>query len=301
MPHLEGVIVTRADEPARGAGGAEANAGTGGVRLIALDLDGTVLGPGRHIAPAAHEALRAAEAAGVLVVLASGRMLRSAAGVQAALGLSGPIIAYNGGMVRLPDGRGWEDPVPLPAARAISRLCQERGYFVQCYYGDRLCVPADGPRAQEYAEIAGVPFEVDPAAVFDPPQPPTKQLVIEPVERQPEVREAVRAAAAGAVELANSYPHYLEVSAAGVHKGAALARLAQALGVPRAAVMAVGDGENDLSMLRYAGVPAAVGNAVPGLRAIAAVRAAASYGDGVAEVVRRVLGAGGGAPAVPVG
>lgn len=274
-----------------------------GVRLIALDLDGTILGPGKEIAPSGRDALQRLSAAGVVVALASGRMLRSTALVQERLGLAGPLIAYNGGMLQLPDGRLWEDPVPLPAARAVSALCRARGYFLQCYYGDELCVPHDDPRAHAYSDLAGVPFCVDPQRVWDPPQPPTKQLIIEPAGRQPEVREAVVAVAAGRLEVAHSYPHYLEISGAGVNKGVALGRLVEALGLARAAVMAVGDGENDLSMVRYAGIGAAVGNAVPALKAVAAVCAGAHFGDGVAELVRRVLegqaaaGDEGGAPA----
>jgi Cof subfamily protein (haloacid dehalogenase superfamily) len=248
-----------------------------------------VLGPGPQLAPAAGAALRAAAAAGLAVVLASGRMLRSIAAVQDALGLSGPIIAYNGGMVRLPDGRTWEHPIPLATARTIAGVCRDRGYFLQSYYADQLLVPADEPRAREYARIAGVPFRVDPDAVYAPEQPPTKQLVIEPVERQALVRAAVRAAAGDGVELANSYPHYLEVSAAGVDKGSALARVASVLGVPRSAVLAVGDGENDLPMLRYAGLAAAVANAAPAVRQAVTLLAGAPFGDGVAELVTRVL------------
>jgi len=259
------------------------------VRLLALDLDGTVLGPGAAIAPAVQDALRRAVAEGLTVALASGRMLRSEARVQAALGIPGPLIAYNGALVRLPDGSGWEEPVPLEVAREVSSLCRARGYFLQCYYHDELCVPADDPRARDYAALAGVPFVVDPERVWHPPSPPTKQLVIEPVERQPEVRAAVAEVARGRLELAHSYPHYLEISAAGVNKGVALRRLAEVLGVPREAVMAVGDAENDLAMLDYAGWPAAVGNAAPAVRARARLAARRPYGDGMAELVDLVL------------
>jgi len=266
------------------------------IRLLALDLDGTVLGPGKEIAPAGHAALQAAERAGVHVTLATGRMLRSAAAVRERLGLHGPLLAYNGGLVRLPDGGGWTDPVPLEAARAVGALCRQQGYFVQAYLGDDLYVPFEDGRAEAYAELAGVSYTVDPDIAYAPPVGPTKLLIIEPVERQPEVRAALAAIAADRLELANSYPHYLEISRRGVDKGTALARLAEALGVARAEVMAVGDGENDLAMVRYAGVGAAVANAVPLLAAAADFTASARFGDGVAEAVRRFIpeaGAGG--------
>ena len=262
------------------------------IRLIALDLDGTVLGPGKEIAPAGRAALQDAERASCHVALATGRMLRSAAAVQARLGLHGPLIAYNGGLVRLPDGSGWTDPVPLPAAHAVGALCRERGYFLQAYLGDDLYVPFEDGRAEAYAELAGVTYTVDPDIAYRPPVAPTKLLVIEPAERQPEVRAALAPVADGRLELANSYAHYLEISRSGVDKGTALARLADALGIPRECVLAVGDGENDLAMIRYAGVGAAVANAVPALASAADFVAQARFGDGVAEAVHRFLPGG---------
>jgi Cof subfamily protein (haloacid dehalogenase superfamily) len=259
------------------------------IGLLAVDLDGTVLGPGKEIAPGARAALQAAERAGVAVVLATGRMLRSARAVQEQLGLHGPLITYNGGLVSLPDGRGWVDPVPLETARAIGELCRRRGFFLQCYLGDDLYVPFADGRAEAYAALASVPYTVAPDLVYAPPSPPTKLLVIEPAERQPEVRAALQPLAAGRCELANSYPHYLEISRLGVHKGSALARLAATLGIPPAAVMAVGDGENDLPMLRYAAVRVAVANAAPVLREAADYVARARFGDGVAEAVQRFV------------
>ncbi len=264
------------------------------IRLLALDLDGTVLGPGREIAPAGCAALQAAERAGVHVTLATGRMLRSAAAVRERLSLHGPLVAYNGGLVRLPDGGGWTDPVPLEAAHAVGDLCRQRGYFVQAYLDDALYVPFEDGRAEAYAELAGVTYIVDPTLAYAPPVGPTKLLIIEPEDRQPEVRAALASVAAGYLELANSYPHYLEISRRGVDKGTALARLADALGVPGSAVMAVGDGENDLPMIRYAGVGAAVANAVPALTAVADFTASARFGDGVAEAVRRFIPAAAG-------
>jgi Cof subfamily protein (haloacid dehalogenase superfamily) len=257
--------------------------------LVAVDLDGTVLGPGTALAPAGAAALRRAAERGVVVVLATGRMLSSARGVQSRLGLGGPLVAYNGGLVALPDGGGWSDPVPLPAARAVAAACRDRGYFLQAYFADRLCVPSADPRAEAYARLAGVSYAVDPQAVWELPEAPTKLLVIEPAERMPEVRGALGPVAAGRCELAHSYPHYLEISAAGVDKGAALCRLAALLGLPRERVLAIGDGENDVPMLRCAGLGVAVANAAPAAAASAAFVTAAPYGDGVAEALAALL------------
>jgi hypothetical protein len=261
------------------------------VTLLACDLDGTVLGPGNAIAPEARAALQSAAASGWTVVLASGRMLRSVRGVQSALGVQGPIIAYNGGMIAVGDGRTLHHPVPVPVARRVAAVCAEHGYFLQSYQDDALYVPRPDPRAEAYSALAGVPPHIDPERVFQPRSAPTKLLVIEPAERQPEVRERIAPLAPGQLELCNSYPHYLEITAAGVDKGTAMAQLCGLLGVGAEGVLAVGDGENDLPMLRYAGLAVAVANATPTVRAAVGRVTAAAYGAGVAEAVR--LGGGG--------
>ncbi len=252
---------------------------------MALDLDGTLLGPGDTLAEEARVALGALAARGVVVALATGRMLCSAAGVQERLGVPGPVVAYNGGLIRLPDGRAVEHPVALEDARLVGRVCRERGWYLQSYQGDALFVPEDEPRAREYGRIAGVPYTVDPRRVWAPEVPPLKLLVIEPAERQPEVRQGLGPLVRGRLELANSYAHYLEITAAGVDKGTALAELCHLLGIDAGEVLAVGDGENDLPMLRFAGMGVAVGNASPAVRQAAPRRASAPFGRGVVEAV----------------
>lgn len=254
--------------------------------LVACDLDGTVLGPAAEIAPEARAALVAAQSAAWTVVLASGRMLRSVQQVQVRLGVRGPIIAYNGGLVALPDGRRLHHPIPLPVARQVAAVCAQHGFFLQTYQDDRLYVPRADPRADAYSELAGVPHTIAAERVWRPQVAPTKLLVIEPTERQPEVWARIAPLAAGQLELAHSYPHYLEITAAAVDKGTALTELCGVLGIPLAAVLAVGDGENDLPMLRLAGLGVAVANAQAGVRQAVARVTGQPYGAGVAEALR---------------
>jgi hypothetical protein len=97
---------------------------------------------------------------------------------------------------------------------------------------------------------------------------------------------AIAPLAPGELELANSYPHYLEITAAGIDKGTALAELCALLGTQPAEVLAVGDGENDLPMLKLAGLGVAVANAAETVRRAVAHVTRAPYGAGVAEAIR---------------
>jgi Cof subfamily protein (haloacid dehalogenase superfamily) len=259
-------------------------------RVIAIDIDGTLAAPGNALAPAAAPAVRRAVAAGATVVLASGRMFASVAGWAERLGLAGPLIAYNGAMVRThPEGQTWwHRPVPLAAARRAVAACRDAGWYVQVYVDDRLLVPWRDERTDWYSRNSGVPFTVDPERVYALPEAPTKLLVIEPAERMPAVRAALlEAATPDVLVMATSFPHYLEVTAPGVDKGVALGALARRLGVPPSATMGIGDGANDLPLLEAAGVRVAVRNAAPELRAAAHLVTSAPYGDGVAEAIAR--------------
>ena len=91
------------------------------------------------------------------------------------------------------------------------------------------------------------------------------------------------------VELAESEDASLELSPAGADKGSGLLALAELLGIPRAATIAVGDAENDLPMLRAAGLGVAMGNATDAARAAANVVVADNDHDGCAEAIRRFL------------
>jgi Cof subfamily protein (haloacid dehalogenase superfamily) len=259
-------------------------------RVIAIDIDGTLAAPGNVLSPAAGPAVGRAVAAGATVVLASGRMFVSVAGWADRLGLRGPLIAYNGAMVRThPDGQTWwHQPVPLAAARRAVSACKDAGWYVQVYLDDELLVPWRDERTDWYSQNSGVPFTVDPDRVYGLPEAPTKLLVIEPAERMPSVRAGLtEAAKPDVLVMATSFPHYLEVTAAGINKGVALGALAKRMGVPADATMGIGDGDNDLPLLEAAGLRVAVQNAAPELRAAADIVTAAKYGDGVAEAIDR--------------
>ncbi len=261
--------------------------------MIAIDIDGTLLAPGNVLAPAVGGAVERATAAGATVVLASGRMFVSVAAWAGHLGLRGPLIAYNGAMVRThPDGQTWwHRPLPLAAARAAVATCKAEGWYVQVYLDDQLLVPWRDDRTDWYSQNSGVPFTVDPERVYDPPAAPTKLLVIEPAERMPAVRAALTEATAPEVlVMATSFPHYLEITAPDVNKGVALTALAERLGVPTAATMAIGDGNNDVFLLGAAGIRVAVANASPDLQRAADLVTAGKYGEGVAEAISRFYG-----------
>lgn len=243
-------------------------------KLLALDLDGTVMGHDLVIAPAVREAVTAAQAAGVHVTIATGRMFFAALPYAQQLGITTPIICYQGGMVRDPLSREILHHILMPgdaAAEAFGALTQA-GIFAIAYIDERLYIQERRPELEAYLAYhpEGVEVVVLPElAQVLPEMPPTKILFMadSPVVE----RELGRMAALAGDRLAVVRSHALfgELTAPGISKGAALAMLAGDLGITAAETVAVGDQENDLPMIEWAGLGLAMGNAIPAVKALA--------------------------------
>lgn len=262
------------------------------IRLIALDLDGTLLGPDNSISPRARAALAAARERGVHVVLATGRMHRSARPIALDLGLAGaPLISYNGACIRpVPDGPAlYERPLPVALARAIAAYAEEKGYYIQAYVDEELCVPELNAAARAYMARAGVPARVVGPIGGWLTRPSTKLLIVAEPEAIRSVQAELAARFAGQVDVYHSAESYVEVVAAGVSKAAALAAACARLGLGPGQVLAAGDSGNDVPMLAWAGTGVAMPTAAPAVRAAADYVPAAPYGDGVAEAIERFV------------
>jgi Cof subfamily protein (haloacid dehalogenase superfamily) len=258
------------------------------IRLLAVDLDGTVMAPGDRISPVVRRALAAARAAGIHVMLATGRTGQSAAVYWRELDLDpGPTICFNGaGVLELPAGSWWfQKTLPDGPARAVVEAATGRGFLTQVYVGDELWVSREDPRVRRYVESNHIPAWVRPPADLTRwPSPPIKILI----QGEPPALADLRAALApwsDVVRIVSSQRDYLEVLPLGAGKGHALAEVARRLAVPRAAVAAVGDGENDADMLRWAGLGIAMGQAHPAARAAADVVAPPVEEDGLAQAI----------------
>lgn len=258
------------------------------IRLVALDLDGTLLDSGQKI-PEQTLAAVAAAAAGVRFVLATGRMYAASAPFAAELGLvDAPLVTYDGALVRLhPSGRDLlHRPLPPGLARSIAAWAEGQGIYAQAYVDDRLYVPALVPVAEQYSQRVGVPATpVGPLSSWLE-RPATKLLLVLEPDRLDPAAAKIAARFPGQAECHQSLGRYLEVVAPGVNKATGLAQAAEYLGIPRGQVLAVGDDANDLAMLQWAGAAVAMSHAPAAVRAAADYIASAGPGHGVAEALQ---------------
>jgi Cof subfamily protein (haloacid dehalogenase superfamily) len=219
--------------------------------------------------------------AGVTVVATTGRPFPGALPWAQRLGLDGPIICYQGAQVRMPDGSVLLDHgVPHELAMEVIRYAREHGLHIQAYRDDQLLVERDRPEAHIYANHAGMEIHLVPD-LDGAMGPTTPKLVIvaEPVVLErilPDVRRMWQ----GRLNVATSLPDFLEFTSVDSDKASALSVLAERLGVRQDEVAAAGDGRNDASMLRWAGLGVAVEGSQPEVVAAARDHTIAPPGHG---------------------
>jgi Cof subfamily protein (haloacid dehalogenase superfamily) len=281
------------------------------IQLIAIDIDGTLMpSTGPRISPRNCAALRAAEAAGIEIVIATGRRQAYAMPLIAQVGLSedSVMISSNGAVVRGFDG-GLLDRRFLPV-EAARRLCVAlRGYGTLVFTFDREGAGALVIESlkQLHARIdrwvdANRPYlvEIQPIErAFDAGEEPIQGMICGTVEEMLTAeRELLLSDVAGQIAMHRTeYParnlSILDLLPPGCSKGAALHSLASIRGLERNQIMAIGDNLNDLEMLEYAGRAVVMGNASQEVRQLAQRRGweitASNDDDGVAQAVEEVV------------
>lgn len=264
------------------------------IKLLALDLDDTLLDRDLRISPGNQHALTAAEDLGVRVVLASGRAPAAMLPYASVLGMDrreGYLIAYNGGLI-LETGTGreeWSASLEPALLAEIWDLAAEMGVALQTYRADAILANRDNPGTQRDTQLTGIPNRVVSRAEFLA-EPRVKALLpgdpgaLDPVEAR--FNEVLR----GRANMYRSKPYFFEILPLESDKGLALERVATMHGIRREEVMAVGDSWNDEGMLRWAGVAVAMANGAEDMRRIATwVTTRGNNEDGVAEAVHRFI------------
>lgn len=263
----------------------------GPFRVLALDIDGTLVDRSLVVTPANLLALKAAIAAGVRVVLATGRMYRSALPYALEIGTPEPVICYQGAVVRQPDGtllREWAMS-PQAAATAV-RLSRELDVHLNLYQEDNFYIERRGWGAERYAAVA----QVEPRFVDDlmtiAAGGSTKAVFVDQHARLESFEDQVRAALEPASRVTFSMPEFLEVVDAGVSKAVALKFVCDRYGIDAAEVIAAGDGPNDRELFDFCGLAVAPSDAIAEVVEAADVTMAPPGEDGIAELVKRYLG-----------
>jgi len=232
-------------------------------RLIAIDIDGTLVNYDGTILPGSKQAVQRALDQGVQVTLATGRMYPPSARLAAELGLSTPLICYQGGLIREPDGGLvlWHKPISLAVAREVIRQIQQVDVELYVYVDDSIYVEKITEVGERYARHNQVTLNqvADVAAALR--QPPTGVAVIGPPELIARLTCSLEDSFGPSLLVTRSYPGFCEIGHPEAGKGNALQYLTELLGIDQAETVAIGNGPNDISMLRWAGLGIVIGAA----------------------------------------
>ncbi|MBQ2866117.1 MAG: HAD family phosphatase [Clostridia bacterium] len=258
-------------------------------RLLALDLDGTLLMPDKTVPEDVKAAIHRLKEAGVIVTLATGRMYPTVQKYALELGVTAPLICYNGALVR--DAAGSPPllykPLPKDLQDAIIRCGEERGWYLQLYQNDTVCA----------AEIVWETL-ADPDAKTLPPialgklseaalDPSPKMMSMCPPEEVSMRTEAFDRATGNRLYIASSTPTLVEMMQKGVCKSEALKLLCAHYNVSREQVVVCGDSGNDADMVAWAGLGCAMANGTDALKGIADYVCRHSNSYGVLEVMHK--------------
>jgi len=267
-------------------------------KMLVTDMDYTLLNKEKRVSDRNREALRRAMEKGVHMVVATGRIYTSARIYAKLLGLDTPIIASNGALIKDASKTIFRGILSQDTVREMLRLCHKYGIYCHFFtentiYSEKLINVS--LRYTEWNKYMGEEDQVKIRIVDDGEEiiEAAKSEVLKAVvfddddEKIQKLRDGIMET--GIVSVSQSMKHNLEVMNKGVTKGNAVRILAQLYGINREEVIAIGDNENDISMIEYAGLGIAMGNAEECLKRAADHDTGDYQEDGVAEAIEKFI------------
>jgi Cof subfamily protein (haloacid dehalogenase superfamily) len=218
-------------------------------------------------------------------------MFRSVRPYALAAGIEEPLVCYQGAVVAEPVSGKWlrHEPIPLKLAREAIAAVQAEGYPLNCYVGDELYVAKHTSASEAYASFQNLEVHAVGDLLAWLSEPPTKLVAVgDPVELDG-LEQRLKKHFGGRMYISKSLPHFLEFASPEVTKASGLAFVAEHLGFARERTVALGDGENDVELLEWAGYSVAVENAHERVLAVADFVCPPAEEEGVAQVIEAYL------------
>lgn len=261
------------------------------MKLLALDIDDTLVSTGKLPSERLKHAIRLAEQNGVTVVLATGRGFLGSKKIRESLSVYGPLIHYGGAVVS--DGRTGEHlfvnylrPEDVITAFAIADAF---GIHAQIYEEDTVIFRKANAFTERYTGVLNIPFLVDPNLLYRPLDNIPKVLFAVDPAREAELFQEIRALLPRHLSVLCSKPGFIEIGSVSSTKGSALKKVAAMLGVPREEVTAIGDNTLDLDMIEWAGTGVCVANGNALVKDKADLIIGSCDDDGVAEYLESLF------------
>ncbi|MCF0153581.1 Cof-type HAD-IIB family hydrolase [Megasphaera sp.] len=262
------------------------------IKMITIDLDGTLLRSDGSVSDRTVRTLQAARDKGVVVAIATGRMYQTARPYGERLGLGdSPMLLFAGGLIETLESKKilFQQVIPRETAQGLADLARQQGWQLQTYIDDVLRAARDDEWIRDYERITNSRAVICGDAFYQV-QGDCNKLLSRGSHDELVARKAlIEKAFPGRFNVLFSAPTFLEIMPQGVDKGKGIRRLGELYGVGADEIMALGDSQNDLDMLKAAGVPVAMANAAEEVKAAAAYVTASNDDDGVAAAVEKFV------------
>jgi hypothetical protein len=263
-------------------------------RVIALDVDGTMVGSDHVVSERLRRAVARVQDTGATVSLATGRMMRSAKRFAREAGAAGPVICYQGALTFVPETGEVlrHERVPVQVARSAIGALKAAGVHINVYVEDEVYVERATEWATGYASRMEIGLRVVASLGDLAESGPTLILAVSEKEHIESIWPALAARLGAGARVTRSLPHFCEVGSPNAGKEQALDHLSGFLKVPQSDFVAFGDGAGDAAMLRWAGLGVAMAGGHADALAAADRTAPGPEEDGVAQVIEELLADG---------
>ncbi len=242
------------------------------IKLVALDMDGTLLNRQKLVSEKNKQAIAKALEKGIYVTIATGRMPISATYFAKQLGMNCPVISCNGGVVKSLDGKStiFEAHFQPDTIFKLIKMCYENNWYIRWYIGDTIYVRyIDYDMFPAYKTTKGMHI----VAVGDDYKKyiynVTQLVICDYTGHIQKAYDKVSAEFKNNLGFQQNTGYTMDVTPPGITKSVGLSKLAQYLNISPDEIMAAGDGDNDLTMIEYAGLGIAMDNAIDELKNIA--------------------------------
>jgi Cof subfamily protein (haloacid dehalogenase superfamily) len=259
------------------------------IKLLALDIDGTILKKDYTLSDKVKDAIQNAAKKGVNVVLVTGRMHKATTFIAKELGLKTPVITYNGALAKSEKEVFLEQKIHTELVQRVVTEAKNFEVQINLYLDDILYSEAKTPEIIEYCEKRKIEYTIK---AFDEIENLTanKLLVIgKNPDDTTQIIEYLSKTFENELNIVRSMPTFCEVLNKDASKGNAILHLAQHWGITPYEIMAAGDQDNDIDMLKIANIKVAMGNATEGLKKVANYIAPPVDEDGLAVAIEEMI------------
>lgn len=263
------------------------------IKLLALDLDDTLLDSQKKISAACVNAIKQARDKGILITLATGRMYQAAVPYALELGIELPLITYQGAWVKniLSGEELFYRPLHTDIARDIMQYLKSQNIYFHSYFNDMLYVDRDGKECREYAGKTAVKAVIV-ENLLDTLETAEAMEILACIPEEDlllDIEEKLRIRYADKLHINRFTDKYLEIMDKEANKLSALKVIARHYKIDREEIMAIGDSYNDLEMIEWAGLGVAMSNACQECKELADFITASNEEAGVAEALQKFV------------